>query len=34
MTKAGLIKSEGHRNIRILDRTGLKELASSNTRLH
>jgi CRP/FNR family transcriptional regulator len=34
MTKAGLIKSEGPRNIRILDRTGLKELASSNTCLH
>ena len=34
MTKAGLIQSEGARDIRILDHDGLEELASGDTRLH
>jgi CRP/FNR family transcriptional regulator len=34
MNKAGLIQAEGSRRIRILDRPGLEELASGDTRLH
>jgi CRP-like cAMP-binding protein len=34
MGAAGLIQSEGSRSLRILDRTGLEELASGDARLH
>ncbi len=34
MTQAGLIRSEGFRSIRILDRAGLEALASGERRLH
>ncbi len=34
LAKAGLVKSEGHRNIHILDREGLENLVRGDSRLH
>jgi hypothetical protein len=34
MINSGLIRSEGTRGIQILDRNGLKDLASGETRFH